>query len=175
MSSEHQILAASDRTGVLDADQFRDIFRRHPAGVAVITLVAEDGRPVGFTATSVISVSAEPPLIAFSINTSSSSWPALERAERVVINFLASEQREVSTRYSTSGIDRFAHDGWHPLPTGEPVISGAAGWIIGRVKSRVPAGGSRLVVVEAVAAWGAERQPLVYRDRSYHRLIEYQI
>lgn len=70
-----------------------------------------------------------------------SSWPALERAERVVINFLASEQREVSTRYSTSGIDRFAHDGWHPLPTGEPVISGAAGWIIGRVKSRVPAGG----------------------------------
>ena len=73
MTAEHQILAASDRTGVLDADQFRAIFRQHPAGVAVVTLVAEDGRPVGFTATSVISVSADPPLVAFSINTTSSS------------------------------------------------------------------------------------------------------
>ena len=38
---------------------FRSIFRRHPAGVAVVALRDGD-RPVGFTATSVISVSAEP-------------------------------------------------------------------------------------------------------------------
>ena len=69
-----------------------------------------------------------------------------------MVNFLATDQAEVSTRYSTSGIDRFADGGWHPLPTGEPVISGAAGWIIGRIEARVPAGGSRLVVLEAAAA-----------------------
>ncbi|NEE52664.1 flavin reductase family protein, partial [Streptomyces sp. SID8455] len=39
----------------------RSVFRRHAAGVAVITATGD--RPVGFTATSLNSVAAEPPLI----------------------------------------------------------------------------------------------------------------
>lgn len=38
------------------ADTFKRIFRRHPAGVSVITLNNADNQPAGFTATSVISV-----------------------------------------------------------------------------------------------------------------------
>src|SRR5690625_7338926 len=71
----------------LAREEFTAVFRQHPAGVAVVTLLDGD-RPVGFTATSVISVSAEPPIFAFSINNTSSSWPALERAERVTANLL---------------------------------------------------------------------------------------
>ena len=51
------------KASTLGADAFKGVFRRHPAGVAVITTVV-DGEPVGFTATSVISVSADPPLLA---------------------------------------------------------------------------------------------------------------
>ncbi|MFE7431305.1 flavin reductase family protein, partial [Streptomyces sp. NPDC057545] len=54
-------------------DLLRSVFRRHAAGVAVITAAA--GRPVGFTATSLNSVAAEPPLVSFGVGTSSSSWP----------------------------------------------------------------------------------------------------
>lgn len=158
----------------LDRASFTSIFRQHPAGVAVVTLV-QGNRPVGFTATSVISVSADPPLVAFSISATSSSWPALQRADRVVVNFLADDQAELSGRFATSGIDRFADGGWHRLPSGEPILDGCAGWIVARVHNRVPAGGSHLVVVEAVTARSAVRQPLVYRDRSYHRLVEYEI
>ncbi|MFT4216274.1 MAG: flavin reductase family protein [Micropruina sp.] len=153
----------------IDAEQFRTIFRGHPAGVAVITL--HDGnRAYGFTATSVISVSAEPPLFAFSVHAASSSWSALSRVRRVMINFLAEDQADVAARFATSGIDRFAAGGWHPLPTGEPVLAGCAGWIEGRVRSHVPAAGSRLILAEAAAAWGTDRRPLIYRDRTYHRL-----
>lgn len=153
----------------IDAEHFRTIFRGHPAGVAVVTL--HDGtRAYGFTATSVISVSAEPPLFAFSVHAASSSWSALSRAQRVMINFLAEDQADVAARFSTSGIDRFAAGGWHPLPTGEPVLTGCAGWIEGRVWSLVPAAGSRLILAEAAAAWGSDRRPLIYRDRTYHRL-----
>jgi len=50
----------------LTTDEYKAVFRRHAAGVAVVTL--RDGeRPVGFTATSVISVSASPPILAFSL------------------------------------------------------------------------------------------------------------
>ncbi|MET9972722.1 flavin reductase family protein, partial [Streptomyces sp. NPDC006356] len=43
-------------------DLLRSVFRRHAAGVAVITARGETG-PVGFTATSLSSVSAEPPML----------------------------------------------------------------------------------------------------------------
>lgn len=48
----------------------RSVFRQHAAGVAVIT--AAGARPAGFTATSLNSVAAEPPLISFGVGTSSS-------------------------------------------------------------------------------------------------------
>lgn len=45
---------------MLSADDFKSAFRNHPAGVSVVTADPGDG-PVGLTATSVISVSANPP------------------------------------------------------------------------------------------------------------------
>ncbi|MET1007117.1 MAG: flavin reductase family protein, partial [Propionibacteriaceae bacterium] len=92
----------TDRPGTITADAFKSVFRRHPAGVGVITL-AQEGRLVGFTATSVISVSAEPPLLAFSIDSRSSSWPSLALTDSVAISFLAAEQVDVSARFATSG------------------------------------------------------------------------
>jgi flavin reductase (DIM6/NTAB) family NADH-FMN oxidoreductase RutF len=43
-------------------DAFKRAFRRHAAGVAVVTSVMPDGSPVGFTATSLASLAAVPPL-----------------------------------------------------------------------------------------------------------------
>ena len=160
----------AEHRDTLSADAFRSVFRGHPAGVAVVTTL-HAGRPVGFTATSVISVSADPPLLAFSLHSTSSSWPALSAAGSVAVSFLTAGQEEVSTRFATSGIDRFAAGGWHALETGEPVIDGAAAWIRARVVDRIQAGPSHLVTVEAV--WHArfgEPEPLVFHDRRYHRL-----
>src|SRR5437588_3303905 len=64
-----------------DPDVFRSVFRRHAAGVAVIT--ARGASPVGFTATSLTSVAAEPPLLSFAVGTGSSSWPTLAAAAHV--------------------------------------------------------------------------------------------
>lgn len=172
MSAAHRTPAVTD--GTLDRESFGALFRRHPAGVAVITLT--DGpRPVGFTATSVISVSAQPPVLAFSINDTSSSWPALSEASTVTVNLLAADQRHVSTVFATSGVDRFAQVDWHALPTGEPVLEGTSGWISGRILDQVPAGGSHLVIVAADRAEIFDEEPLVYRNRTYHQLLEYEI
>ena len=154
----------------LTPDEYKQVFRRHAAGVAVVTLLDGD-RPVGFTATSVISVSAAPPLLAFSLASGSSSWPALSRATTVAVSLLAEGQEEVSTRFATSGIDRFAAGGWTPLPTGEPVVDGAQAWVRGRVVQRTPVGDSYLVSLRALSHGVTDAAPLVYRDRVYHRLV----
>jgi len=180
-SREH---AGSEEADALSAEEFKSVFRRHPAGVAVITLAVGD-RLVGFTATSVISVSAEPPLIAFSVAGTSSSWTALALADTVVVNFLTAEQAEVSTRFATSGIDRFAHGGWSLLPTGEPVLDATPRWVRGRIVQRTPVGSSHLVCLHALngltsgqpggtgpAGDGDDVPPLVYHNRVYHRIGE---
>jgi flavin reductase (DIM6/NTAB) family NADH-FMN oxidoreductase RutF len=166
-------LRAEQQDEPLTAERHKTVFRQHPAGVAVITLV-HDGRPVGFTATSVISVSAAPPILAFSLAATSSSWPAIAVARTVAVSFLSADQDRVSARFATSGIDRFAAGGWRPLPTGEPVIEDAMSWVRGRVIARTPVGGSFLVSVGALESASREdASPLVYHDRTYHRIGEH--
>ncbi len=155
----------------LDPDRYRAIFRQHAAAVAVVTLEGPAG-PVGFTVTSVISVSASPPMLAFSIAGTSSAWPALSVAETVVVNFLAAGQADVSTRFATPGIDRFGAGGWDRLPSNEPVLHGTHAWIQTQVVDRVPVGGSHLVALHALASSTSplDAEPLIYLDRRYRRL-----
>jgi flavin reductase (DIM6/NTAB) family NADH-FMN oxidoreductase RutF len=162
----------TDAAPSMDTSEFKSIFRRHPAGVAVVTL-SDLGRPIGFTATSVISVSAEPPLLVFSVSSGSSSWPALARVETLVISFLAASQADVSARFATRGIDRFAAGGWTRLSTGEPVILKASAWLRGEIVQRTAVGSSYLVAVRAVSSQIADPvPPLVFHDRAYHRIDE---
>ncbi|GAA3850385.1 flavin reductase family protein [Streptomyces sedi] len=157
-------------TGHLTGAAYKSVFRRHPAGVAVVAMT-HDGRPAGFTATSVISVSAEPPLLAFSLAATSSCAPAVAAADTLTVSLLADHQHDVSARFATSGVDRFAAGGWSRLPTGEPVIDGAHAWIRARVLERTPVGGSYLISLLALQAEvRTETGPLVFLDRTYHRL-----
>lgn len=165
-----EALLAEQDEPQLSPDEYKAVFRGHPAGVAVVALEHGD-RLVGFTATSVISVSAAPPLLAFSLASTSSSWPAVSTARTLTVSFLADHQDDVSARFATSGIDRFADGGWRDLDTGEPVIDGAAAWVRARIVQRTPVGSSHLVTLEALRRHvepGAG--PLVFHDRGYHRL-----
>jgi len=152
----------------VDADVYRSVFRRHAAGVVVITADAGHG-PVGFTATSLVSISLLPPLVSFAIATSASSWPAVSTASSVVINFLSADQHAIAGRFATSGIDRFAAPTrWRRLPTGEPVLDGAARWLRASVRELVPVGDHALAVllIEQIEL-GAHPHGLVYHDGGF--------
>ena len=173
-----QIGRRSASADSLSSDHFRSIFRQHPAGVAVVTLRHGD-RPVGFTVTSVISVSAEPPLLAFSAAGGSGSWLPLTQTDTIVVNFLSAEQVDLSARFATRGIDRFACGGWSLLDTGEPVLDDTPRWIRAEIVQRIPVGSSHLVCLRALSSSEDQRvaspengqvPPLVYHDRVYHRL-----
>lgn len=158
--------------GALSADEFKLAFRNHPAGVAVITADAGDG-PVGLTASSVFSVSAEPPLLVFSISGQSSSAPTIERAETVVVHLLGANQLDVAKLFATSGVDRFADTStWDRLITGEPYLPSAPTWIRGRIIERMSAGSSTVVAVHALQSYSAtdDAAPLVYHNRTWHHI-----
>lgn len=163
-----------DHAEGLGADIFKSAFRHHAAGVAVIT-ADPGGQPVALTATSVFSVSAEPPLLVFSISQATSSAPALRAAETLVVHLLGADQVELARLCATPGADRFAEaTGWSRLATGEPYYPGAPTHIRGRVVTRVDAGSSTVMVVHALDALVAEEStPLVYHNRSWHSVGEH--
>ena len=164
-----QVAAAAELSG----EQFKFLFRQHPAGVCVVTGADADG-PFGFTATSVISVSAAPPVLAFSVAAGSSSWRHLQQTESVVVNFLDAHVAHLSTQFATRGTDRFTGVDTCTLATGEPALVDAAAWTRGRIEQRTPAGDSFLITVRALhARVSRSGRPLVYHDRSYHSLGEH--
>ncbi|MFC8872495.1 flavin reductase family protein [Streptomyces sp. NPDC057148] len=153
------------------AKLLRSAFRRHAAGVAVITARGDAG-PVGFTATSLTSVSAEPPLLSFGIGTGSSSWPAVSAAEYVGVHVLGEHQEDVAATFARSGADRFAAPTvWHDGPEGVPVLDGVLAWLVCRVVARVPAGDHRIVLAEVLSGDpGGAGRPLLYHQGRYDRL-----
>ena len=159
----------------LGADDFKLAFRNHPAGVAIITADPGDG-PVGLTATSVFSVSAEPALLVFSVSSLSSSAVALNRADTVVVHLLGADQLELAKLFAKKGADRFAdRTTWDRLITGEPYLPAAPVRIRGRIINRMEAGGSTVFAVHALQATIADTDsaPLVYHNRTWHHIGEH--
>ncbi|WP_241255388.1 flavin reductase family protein [Candidatus Protofrankia californiensis] len=157
----------------VDPDAYRQVFRRHAAGVTVVTLEGVSG-PVGFTATSVASLSLEPPLISLSVASTSSSWPALLVADTVVVHLLSDGQRDTAHRFATKGVDRFAPPTrWTRLPTGEPLLVEAEAWVRARLEHRVATGDHRLLVARVLQAHtGDDATPLIYHDGRYGTFTE---
>ncbi|WP_371785631.1 flavin reductase family protein [Streptosporangium subroseum] len=146
-------------------DVFLAAFRRHAAGVAVVTAPG----PVGFTATSLTSMSLDPPLLSFGISVGSSSWPAIRDADGFVVHILAGGQRDVAELFARKGADRFGdRERWESLPTGEPLLYGTAAWMLCRIQERFIAGDHRLIVGRVVEGHvDSAHPPLLYHDGDF--------
>jgi flavin reductase (DIM6/NTAB) family NADH-FMN oxidoreductase RutF len=65
-----------------------------PTGIAVVASEV-DGKIVGISANSFTSVSMGPPLVSISFAHTSTSWPALRRAQRWGISILGEDAHDV--------------------------------------------------------------------------------
>src|SRR5437879_2235571 len=80
----------------IDSMRFRSVRGRFATGVVAITAIDEEtGRPTGLAANSFTSVSLDPPLVAFCVAHTSSTWPTLRIADRLCINILSEPQQDV--------------------------------------------------------------------------------
>jgi flavin reductase (DIM6/NTAB) family NADH-FMN oxidoreductase RutF len=170
----HDHTIRDSETGGLTAEEFKAAFRQHPSGIAVITADAGDG-PVAMTASSVFSVSADPPVLVFSVSQMSSAAPTILTADTLVVNMLSADNIDLALLGAKSGVDRFADTTlWDRLDTGEPYFVNASGWIRGRVVDRMLIGDSTVVAVHALNSSVpndvATAQPLVYHNRTWYRL-----
>jgi len=151
-----------------DLEAFKQAFRRHAAGVAVITSRTPDRTPVGFTATSVASLAAVPPLVTFNMARIASAWPAITVGNRVAIHMLGPRSQHLAERMAADHDVRFVGDHWHEGPHGVPILDGATAWMVGRIIEVLPVHNNAVVVAQIeTGELGDPDEALVYHERMY--------
>ena len=151
-----------------EAAHFRKVLGRYPTGVVVVT-TAHEGELHGMAANSFTSVSLDPPLVAFCPARSSSTWPRMRPAGKVVINILGHDAEEMSRRFAARDIDRFAGVEHWAAPSGMPVLEAAVGWLDCTLEAEYD-GGDHTIVVARVEALGLrEGDSLVFMGGAYGR------
>ncbi len=154
----------------IDPARFRETLGHYPTGVAVVTAVAENGRPAGMVVGTFSSVSLDPPLIAFFPATGSRSFEQLRTARVFCVNVLASDQEPLCRRFAGSGPDKFEGVGWRPGPLGSPILDGAVSWIECTFE-QISQAGDHYVVLGLVQELAVERStlPLLFFQGGYGR------
>jgi flavin reductase (DIM6/NTAB) family NADH-FMN oxidoreductase RutF len=149
---------------------FLEAFRRHGAGISVITLLKPDGTPTGFTATSLASLSASPPLATFNMSQTASSWSSMKKNAALLIHFLGADNVDLANTMAGEASERFKGGHWSPGPEGLPLVKGVTAWLHTRVVDVLEVEFAATVAVRIIGGGlGETSEALVYQGRDYKR------
>jgi flavin reductase (DIM6/NTAB) family NADH-FMN oxidoreductase RutF len=160
----------------ISADLFREVFRRWPSGVAVVTS-CEQNRPHGMVISSFASLSNDPPTVMFSASSATRMHTIVPQQGAFAVSILSGDQDALFERFA--GFDRSFDDNrflgldYATARTGMPVFPDAIAWIDCKLVASHPGNGYTIFVGEIVAASlgeACEDSPMVYYRRQHSTL-----
>jgi flavin reductase (DIM6/NTAB) family NADH-FMN oxidoreductase RutF len=157
-------------SAAVSSELFRRACALFPTGVAVLTTRGLNDTPHGLTVNAFCSLSLTPPLVLVAVDRACSLLETFENSGHFAINFLSSEQRNLSVRFSELPEGRFSGVSWTPGSEGAPLIEGAIGSIECRTTQIIDAGDHRALIGEVIAASIGEGEPLVFFRSGYSAL-----
>jgi len=166
--------------GSLDAEKdaeptaYKNAMRLLGGGVVVVT-VGEGEERTGFTATSVVSLSAEPPRLMFGISQASSSWQALQKYKTFAVNVLCEEDVGLADRFAgrggVKGAARYEGEQWASRKTGAPTLARAIAGFDCEVEEILLRHDHAIVIGRVKDTWqGQAGRPLLYWEGAYQSL-----
>jgi flavin reductase (DIM6/NTAB) family NADH-FMN oxidoreductase RutF len=168
-----------DERAPVGQEEFRRVLGNFASGVTVVTAPATEDSPApaGFACQSFSSLSLDPPLVAFMVGRTSTTWPRIARAGVFCVNVLGAGQGELCRAFAVSGASgagKFTGVAHDPAPaTGSPRLAGTLAWIDCAIHA-VHTGGDHLVVVGRVEALGTgdgdAEGPLIFHRGRFARL-----
>lgn len=154
----------------IDPANFRQLLGRFATGVTVVTVSGPQGRPLGMTASSLTSVSLEPPLVLVCIDRRARFHDPIIQAPEFVINILESHQEIISRRFADPHLDRFDGVGYHTNQHGRILLDGTLANIECARYDTKPAGDHTIVIGRVVGGSTADGEPLLYYRGGYAAL-----
>ena len=154
-------------TPAFDTRAFRSALGVFPTGVAVVTTRAADNSLVGLTINSFSSLSLDPPLVLWSLNTNSPSLSMFRDGSHFTVNILAQEQATLSQRFASRIPNKFEGIEFRTGAGGSPLIVDCAGWLECRTHSHQDAGDHILFIGQVERFERTEKKPLIFCGGKY--------
>jgi flavin reductase (DIM6/NTAB) family NADH-FMN oxidoreductase RutF len=161
-----------DPNDAIDPRALRGVLGRFATGVAIITCRDAAGAPTGLTANSFSALSLAPPLILWSLRQVSPSLPVFRDAPHFAINILAESQVDLSRRFASPMMDKFAEGDWLDGVGGAPVLRGAAAVLECQLTLAQDAGDHLVFIGRVLKMADLSAAPLVFHGGHYHMLGE---
>jgi flavin reductase (DIM6/NTAB) family NADH-FMN oxidoreductase RutF len=158
-----------------DATLFREAFRRWATTVVLVTYRDDAGRPAGMTATSMSSLSANPPSLLVCINRKATAHGFITRREAFGVDLLTTHQRSIADHCSLPGRDKHLRDGWldRSAPAdGSPRLRDSIAHLDCVMDTSYEAFSHTIMIGLIKAVWvnPVEGPPLLYHGGIYGRL-----
>ncbi|UZN04161.1 flavin reductase family protein [Cellulomonas sp. S1-8] len=153
------------------SQQVREVFNSIPTAVAALCAVV-DGEPRGIVATSLaVGVSYDPPMVSFSAQTSSTTWPYLRRAGRIGLSILSDEQIDECRQIASKAGSRFADLETMPTERGGLLVKRAAAWLECSISAVVAAGDHEVVLLQVEGVdMRPGSEPLIHHRAGFRNL-----
>lgn len=154
-------------------EYFMEIMSRFVSGVTIISTQDHEGKFFGLTASSFTSLSLDPPLILFCLNSAAKSLEPLLKSKKFAISILAEDQKDISNHFATHKTDKFSNIDYSIGPFSScPLITGANCLIECSLYANYDGGDHRIIVgkVENLIM-GASKGPLAYYNRDYRKIL----
>ncbi|MGC4108852.1 MAG: flavin reductase family protein [Nocardioides sp.] len=154
----------------LDTGALRAAFGAFPSGVVAVAAQVR-GQLVGIAASSFTSVSLEPPLVSFSVATTSQTWPALRDAGHLGVSVLADHHDAICRQLAGPAEQRFSGLPFRSTGDGAVLLDEAVATFDCSIRHEVEAGDHVIVVLElhAVSDSGGS-SPLVFHRSGFKKL-----
>ncbi|ABS66461.1 flavin reductase domain protein FMN-binding [Xanthobacter versatilis] len=155
---------------------FRAAMRKLAGAVSVLTVGTGDER-TGLTATSVTSLSVEPPTLLIAVNRGSSSFAPLLKERSFAINVLRPHHQPIADQFAgkggLKGPARYQGADWTKLETGAPVLADALAAFDCELEDAIERHSHVIVIGRVVASRITESaQPLLYWAGGYRGLAD---
>jgi len=154
----------------LDAARFRHTMSQLATGVTVVTAAARRGRAVGITASSVTSVSLDPPMLLVCVGRDAEIHDVLLEAERFGVNVLAAGQIALAQRFADRARQRLNEGEFVASPGGVPLIPGSLARIECRRHAQLTGGDHTIVTGTLEWSEVGDGRPLCYFRGAYAEL-----
>ena len=156
----------------MEPQDFRDVMARLAASVVVISARAATGFR-GLTATSLVSISAEPPMVLVSLERLTVTRKAVVETKAFNVSVLTRSQEFIAERFAgrAPAVATSWNDVPHHLGTNRiPLIDGCAAWLECRLTQVHEVGDHDICVAEVENAVKGIGEPLILWDRSFWSL-----
>jgi flavin reductase (DIM6/NTAB) family NADH-FMN oxidoreductase RutF len=155
-----------------DKRDLRNALGSYGTGVTVVTSGNSKSRLVGVTANSFTSVSLDPPIVLWSLVSTSPSLEVFDQSGRFVINVLALHQIDLSKQFSKTLADKFAGVEYQEGLDGLPIIQNCVATFECKTIQRTVVGDHVLFLGQVENYVYESKTPLLFCQGNYVQVAE---